>query len=303
MQQQEHTWLYYKLYVGKYYKQLDYLAMQATTDITKHEGVLNWFYIRYIDDGGIHLRFRIKVQAELEKTLDVSFYKILHDFCSSLLEQPEPDYTPLVSLPESDNWDDSFHALVVVKREQYEPEYDIYGKNIEVAEELFGHSSEIAREVLLLEQENPELSRKDIAPRLMFDAMQIFRPSDGDNAFLESFSNYWLAGSTELGNYKSTFEDKAFDLIDAGIAIVKPLDAYASPFQPLLTRWQQALKTCNDKYNKDKNFNAALNDRVLFYFVHLMNNRLGFTPLDEAYIAVILKEALFREKELDHEIA
>ena len=137
----------------------------------------------------------------------------------------------------------------------------------------------------------------------MFEALRIFKPTDGNISFLESFSNYWLAGSTELGNYKSTFEDKAFDLIDAGIAIAQPIYTYAQPLAEIIERWQTALKSCYEKYSKDKSFNPALNDRVLFYFIHLMNNRTGFTPLDEAYIAVLLKEAIVEGIDFDNEIA
>jgi hypothetical protein len=63
----------------------------------------------------------------------------------------------------------------------------------------------------------------------------------------------------------------------------------------LITRWHKAMRNARERYKKEcPLYTPMLADTLAFYFAHLMNNRLGFTTLDESYLAILLAKTYER---------
>ncbi|MCY0656310.1 hypothetical protein, partial [Klebsiella pneumoniae] len=58
-------------------------------------------------------------------------------------------------------------------------------------------------------------------------------------------------------------------------------------------RWQSALDQTRRNYERHcERYSDGLAKNLAFQFMHLMNNRLGLSTLDEAWLAVLLSKSL-----------
>jgi thiopeptide-type bacteriocin biosynthesis protein len=280
------SWNYYKLLLGNYVWAYDQLISDMA-EIVQDPRVKQWFFIRYADEDGFHIRLRLRTPATDGKAFDREIYPKLHDMVMQLSNLPVEKVVKLVKVPGQEfNRATSYG----VKRDQYKPETDIYGgiAGVAIAERLFQISSEIAVD-LIREDRKGSISRKDLAPTLMLATLEEFKISKSLTSFLSYYTDYWIMSVPSGDEYITVFEDKCRDLMNSGIPIVRPDDQYNPMSSAILKKWRKSLSEAQAAYKKIDVYTETLAERLLFYFIHLMNNRLGFNILDEIYLAVLVK--------------
>ncbi|MEG7417483.1 thiopeptide-type bacteriocin biosynthesis protein [Serratia marcescens] len=293
MKNRSASWHFYKLYIGSHHDGMDFLITQGLTQALAYAPDSPWFFLRYIDEKGLHLRVRFLLQEKDSQRLETAIYAALHDALNSLPLRPANLWTPLVSF--RGNTPFPTHELPVhCERAEYEPETDVYGgeTGIGIAEALFHQSSDIARAILLAEA-GGGMTRKEFALPLMLAMLETFIPVARRSAFLESFSTFWLAGSADIGMIKNSFTDRAWELIDENSVLLSPQIRQDSQSAELVDRWQSALDQTRRNYERHcERYSDGLAKNLAFQFMHLMNNRLGLSTLDEAWLAVLLSKSL-----------
>lgn len=286
----ETTWLYYKLCVGARMDGMDFLIRGVVAKTALDPRVLQWFFIRYFDQDGPHLRVRLKVPASVVKPADRDFHARFHDGTTALTTLLPSESRPLITMPDASTAMPRGAFPARARRAIYEPEHDIYGgpAGVVIAESVFHVSSEIAI-TMLGDGTGAGHERKDLAPLLMLAALDEFIAKDAHPAFLETYTNHWLTASPGIGYLKTLFHERALELIDDGERILMVEAELPEGSQRALQKWRSSLADAHARYRKLKHlYTSSLVERVCFYFLHLMNNRLGFTALEEAYLSVLL---------------
>lgn len=283
-------WLYYKLYVGKVVDGLDFLITSTVPGILEGGGFDRWFFLRYIDEGGFHLRLRIRAEAGRKEELAERAQNHCGRGLAQLPSLSPSGYRPMV-IPPGEEDQSAFEKFGIgITDERYEPEYPKFGgeKGIAIAEKVFEVSSNVAVAVLRHEQKGL-CSRKTLAPWMMNIALDTIRPDTNVDGFLEEYTRYWLGGDTPgAADWWERFTEKRQQLHQEGVPILAPLDSFPDSVVEQLKSWQAALGEAVETYERRKLLTKSLRESLLFNFMHLMNNRLGFSPLEEAYLSVLL---------------
>ncbi|NIF20366.1 thiopeptide-type bacteriocin biosynthesis protein [Candidatus Pantoea multigeneris] len=286
-------WVYYKLYVGQRHDVLDYVIVDILNKIDSL--LLNhpWFYLRYIDENGTHLRLRIQLPVG-QKSLDTEIFSLLHDGMTEVDTAPYNTYEPLISITghsEPLHTGPQFSAFCI--KDDYVPEYDKYGgeEGIAIAERVFSQSSILARKIIKHERQG-DLNRKDLVLPLFLTGLQVFIKPENRQVFLTRYATFWLSGNPAIGSLKMAFAEQAYNLLDAGEELVPGLSSLSVTEQHLIQTWREHLAQGRDDYiKKAGQFPKDILELIAFHFIHLMNNRLGFNTLEEAYIATLLATA------------
>lgn len=286
-------WHYYKLYVGSNYDALDFVITHCLDEAIRKFGEHGWFFLRYIDEGGLHLRVRFRLRKEGDRNIEPHLYATLHDGLSLLSQRLQSVHSPLVT----------FGGLAVrtpvetfgvhCQRSLYEPEVDTFGgeAGVAIAEDVFCTSSALAR-AILLNEEAAKISRKDCVLPLYIEAVNTYIPEKETCDFLERYATFWLSGDPEIGAHKSAFAEKAYSMIDEGITILPPTSEYSDEVSGFAKQWRNALIHSRERYKRlCPAYSKALADTLGFHFAHLMNNRLGFNTLEESYLAILLSKS------------
>ena len=250
-------WLYLKIYTGV--RSADLLLTTSIYDIISEERrksrIEKWFFIRYIDEEGFHLRLRFKGKD--------SFYQYL-------IERINHCLNPLVDngLISSLKYDKYYREL-----ERY------YPKNIENSESLFYIDSECILDVLqvLDPGEEGEQIKWRIAARLIDEMLSCFNLTVNDKRELlknmsDSFRNEFNIESNKL--FKKQLSHR-FRMDQR--ELLNDLEAsFPTSFK--------VLKNTFEKRNKSlrliaTNITTVINSpqaikKVLFSYVHMTMNRL-----------------------------
>lgn len=284
------AWVYFKLATGAFEDILDHFVANVLASAAESVNAGKWHFIRYYDEtDGLHIRFRVLVdsaaRAGTVNTLSALFkkeYLKLHTL-------PSSNYQRMVSLG-----DFTYEVKVLRAREAtYERELDKFGgpDGIDAAEDWFDASSRIAVEVVRLEHKGL-ISRKTIAPLLMSAVIDALVASPQE--FLENYSLGWLPGDPSVARgMREEFFSKAGELADHGIAIVTGSAGWDADTRCLMERWQHAIAAARASFARQKNPDVYYPVHQAWQMIHLMNNRLGFSPLEEAYLATLV-EAHYR---------
>lgn len=284
-------WHYFKLYVGSRHDALDRLITDGLEETLAAVREYPWFYLRYIDEKGVHLRFRVSLPAKA-KLSPTALFSLLHDGLAAIASAPYGSYQPLVSVVGQQPFVDNEERPAFCETATYEPENDKFGgeAGIAIAEPLFCRSSVLARRILLLEQAG-KLNRKDLVLPFFMTALQTFVKPGERQAFLERYANFWLSGNPAIGAYKIAFAEQAYTLLESERPL---LPDTTPPLQSELTaEWQAMLTAAYNDYKKlTQRFTRELIDRLAFNFIHLMNNRLGLNALDESWLATLLAKSM-----------
>lgn len=281
-------WLYYQIYPG-HFERLDRvirdIVAPAVEAARQAEGLQRWFFLRYIDHArGVHIRLRFQGQPHVLDALEPRISALIAEKLADIREaEPEPTRR-LVPLPAPP----PLSGYVGYELGIYEPEYEKYGgeDGVRFAEQVFQTSSEIALEVLRGE-DAPMGQRAVTALLLMQAAAEVAVEAERRDAFWEEYTAYWC-GEGQLA---------AAGQIQAHLrsAAARRRDVAAS---------QRAHHLGKDHVRRQvEAFRAAIRDNLAaardqglpvtaehlgFHHIHLMNNRLGITPLEEAYLAQLL---------------
>ena len=109
------------------------------------------------------------------------------------------------------------------------------------------------------------------------------------------YAGSWLPHNLVQSNsFRNKFFAQAIDMLDSGQPLLTPEYQLDEIQLAQIQRWQKVAEQAAAQLRR-AGFNQVFLDSQAWQLIHLMNNRLGFSPLDEAYLATIL-EAWYREE-------
>lgn len=289
-------WIYFKLYLGQAIDRMDQLIVKLGQSVPNVEGVNNWFYIRYFDDMGVHIRLRALSRSRDSEELKGELHNLCANFLNAVHELLPSSYYPMV-VPVG--YEEAVeqgvaggHNDVRIVLDDYEPEADKFGGEIgvKIAEEVFRESSEMACGILSDEVQG-FYSRKDMIPVFMNECFKTFLPEGDEVAFWREYSFYWLGGnSPAAGDWREKFFRKGEELQEKQVSVVPDYSALSERQQGYLDRWKDTLASAAARY-REMGASVNVSSEVLgFNFTHLMNNRLGIASLEEAYMSALLEQ-------------
>jgi thiopeptide-type bacteriocin biosynthesis protein len=175
----------------------------------------------------------------------------------------------------------------IVVRDIYEPEISAFGvEGIKIAEELFQASSEVALAVLDLEERGVS-SRLDIAPLLMESVAEAFVPETDPCLLWNAYAKYWTYIVTGEVRKRELSSRLAHLAIRSPVVRRKQLKTLEN--DQLLDGWAKALSFAAKRFTAAGDVAPRRRSDLSFHFMHLMNNRLGVLPIQEALLANALK--------------
>jgi thiopeptide-type bacteriocin biosynthesis protein len=288
------TWLYYKIFLGANLGKTDHVITGALREVARLEQVTRWFYLRYTDEGGPHIRLRLQSDGDVT-ALRGAVEPILARALIELPTVPPGPYRPTIMPPLSPEAarpanSDGSHSLRLELNE-YERDIESFGEQgITIAEELFFNSSEVSLRVLTDERDQC-YSRKTLAPLLMKAIGDHFLPGSGPS-FWNSYTAYWLGSPVPGGDdWRLRFHTKAEELRAQGVSVLPPHDQLPGEAIPPLSEWRRATEAAASAFRTVGDQPARLPSDLAFHFLHSMNNRLGLMPIEEAYFAALIAES------------
>ncbi|MFF5211321.1 thiopeptide-type bacteriocin biosynthesis protein [Streptosporangium sp. NPDC000396] len=273
------SWLYCAIYPGAF-DRLDSVIQElvaGTRGLIETGPERNrWFFLRFFDVGGPHVRLRVQGPARL---LDDVYTDLVNRFPGFLRDVQADPGAPVVSVPGTplmDYWE-------AVDVRLYEPELRRYGgvEGVRAAEGNFTISSEIALRAVSANLDY--LQRQALAALTMESAVRHCLPGAGEQFWAKYFW-YWT-GRDE------PFAPEARAAAASSTARLEPvLGAARSTLPPHLVQ---------DAEEYGRAIRATASDAIaggipltawqwVFHLLHLHNNRLGIVPGDEAVLAALL---------------
>ncbi|MCG5220181.1 thiopeptide-type bacteriocin biosynthesis protein [Streptosporangium sp. KLBMP 9127] len=273
------SWLYCAIYPGAF-DRLDSVVQEI---VAGARGLIEteterdrWFFLRYFDVGGPHVRLRVQGPAGLLDEVYTDLVSRFPDFLRKV--QTEPG-TPVVSVPGAPPMD--YWEAVDVRL--YEPELRRYGgvEGVRVAEGNFMLSSEIT--LRAVGEGLDYLQRQALAALTMKNALRHCLPG-ADELFWSKYLWYWTGGDEPFAPAGRTAAASSAARLEPAVA------AAGDTLPPHLIqdaeRYGGAIRTTASE---------AIAGGVpltiwqwVFHLLHLHNNRLGITPGDEAVLAALL---------------
>jgi thiopeptide-type bacteriocin biosynthesis protein len=277
------VWVYFKAYAGGTIGGVEQLVADTIPAVLSESlEVDRWFFLRYTDDGGGHLRLRMRVAPEARETIE----RILRSDVSRLSATAFPLYRPTIDAS-------AFGPAPVetrparVESATYQPEFESFGVDgMEIAEALFQRSSDVAVKIVNSERAGRS-SRKTLAPIFMRDTLQSFA-GEGTSAFWRKYAHHWLLYRNDwIEQWLPRFEAKHAQLAAASVPVIAPDEVLSEDERAAVNAWRAALADASLAY-------ATVASRppggeLAFRFMHLMNNRLGLYPAEEAYFATLIR--------------
>ncbi|MFY7863399.1 thiopeptide-type bacteriocin biosynthesis protein [Roseateles sp.] len=261
-------WVYVKLYGDRAVEHMDSLLVAWADDPVLTERAESWFFLRYVDERGVHVRLRALTREGDDRD---GLMRALVEACTARATAACID----------------IHAV----EDRYAPETGTYGARpgMDAAERLFHRSSRLAAQVLALE-ERGLLSRKDLLPVLMQDAADAFVPRAEHAGFWAGFGDCCLHGrSPAAADWRRSRAAAGREPAAGGIRIVAAHSRLGEEARAIVAAWRAALGQAAVDY-------AALGrpfrirpEMLAFKTAHLMNNRLGLAAVEEAYVAALLE--------------
>ena len=171
-----------------------------------------------------------------------------------------------------------------------------------LVEQHFTESSEIA---LTLLQEKP--SRNQLSGQALAMLFLGFWLCEDDfkvmPGIFEDYYDWWSSGyklNSHFGRLYQRQHENVQGLIHRLRSLKQDIGAipdpqkYPSAYATVIPRWISSICTLKAQLQRlaqDQNVEIELR-RVLFSCLHMHNNRLGISPVEEAYLAFLLKESL-----------
>lgn len=203
-------------------------------------------------------------------------------------------------------------------REAYEPEYGKYGgvAGVALAEWHFEHSSDLVGDIVRTMNVHRRTSLLGIAAQLMMVLCAEFLPDRaGAIEYLGSYHEFWRGSfdSAELltsGRLEDGYAKAGPGMRERFAAVRRAQESGATDLLPEFLRvWAEhcaqlrvrvialaesgdlAFQTWDGPGEERVADPSAALQRLLLPYLHMTNNRLGMTLLDEAYLAWMLAEA------------
>lgn len=244
-----------------------------------------WFFVRYIDQRGPHIRLRLQGSARMRHELATAVGALIE----SRLPQLPPGHTrrQILTNPHQPPLPVSAHGYTL---ETYQPEYVKYGGHagVEIAERLFEASSEITLRALALEQP-ASLDPLLLAAAFAESGLSKTHPeASARERFLRRYLWYWSGQNRPGANdirlslereVERRLAETSQDLaaLTANAMLRGLVDEYGRAFDDTLSSLAQAAGHV-----------LAQPGHLCFDYIHMNNNRLGILPVEEAYLAALL---------------
>lgn len=286
------AWEYFKLYFGAQGERADAFVIELHRRMTAVPMMQKWFYMRYIDEAGFHIRLRFLPDPGAQQVVSQTVRRECGEMLNRMYEFLPSAYLPMVTLP--DYIVDSMPAPKTnthlrIEVDTYVPESEKYGSHaaIPISEDVFHLSSDLAGQILA--DEAAELySRKTLAPWLMHESAIAF-PVHRRNDFWLQYSLYWLGGDSPAAqDWRTRFNNKAQELRDGGYPVLAPEHELPVQAAEILRRWRAGLTDAARAYKAMGESSNTRPDVLSLNFAHLMMNRLGIGTLEESYLATLL---------------
>lgn len=276
-------WLYYKLYPGGFGRLDEALAALATLVERHTPSIRRWFFIRYVDEVGPHLRFRVLPEPDRVAHL----HQALWAATAGWLAERAPPAQPRTWLTVEDKPRHPYSSTTkALELAVYEPECKKYGgvRGVELAEQIFQVSSTFVLRATG-RGSSDGLTRAAIARAVMVPLVDGCMGSAAGE-FWSQYAGYWLRGvradhlSMEVSEARRDVKAVA-DLLQAawsegptGADLDRERDAYVAAVHQYL---EQATADTGRPLHA-----------LLFHQVHMTNNRLGLSPVEESIVALPL---------------
>lgn len=277
-------WLFYLIYPGRF-EALDLILREIvapSVDCARAMiGIEQWFYLRYFDERGPHLRLRFKGDAESISALQQAVDDLLSRELPRITRTSPQPMRGLLPLPYPvDTFDH-----VGYEYGMYEPEYEKYGGHtgVAIAEGFFHISSEIVLKMMLKQENLNMLSRALIALLLMHGAAKEALPEQQRDAYWERYSQYWLGGEGSAASRRMDTVIAAAQRRGDGVSRACTQLLLEEGIPDLVATYQAGVR---DALSKAQQAGITVPSAGLcFHYMHLTNNRLGISPWDEGYLA------------------
>jgi hypothetical protein len=276
-------WLYLRIYPGGLHKMAPLVRLVVAPAVKLARGfpgVDRWFFLRYVDERGHHLRLRFRgptgsinrLQRELEHAISGALAQIA-------ATEPLPERRlvplPIPRLPSDEiGWETDL----------YEPEVDAYGgaTGVEMAETVFERSSDLALR-LLTDERWCDGSRVGYALVLMAATADAGHILTERKSLWERYAAFWSGGDDAAPRaLRDSFASAA-----AARTIAVRRECSSVMQQP---DWRALVSEYAGTLEKlFANDQLSPAEQRCGQFIHLMNNRLGFVPIEEAYLAFLVR--------------
>lgn len=272
------NWLSYRVYVGSLSEVRDVVERVLRPYLVEHPVPprCRWMYLQYVDSIGLQTRFRVRGAQAVLAEIDHELRPRLR----AAIDDPE-----VVGGRDRDRAAPRF-----VTSRVYEPEYAKYGGRaaVDVAERLMQRGSEAALQLAGPHHRERVLAYGTAHVRLVTHGL----PAPVRTTFLHHYAWYWSGRGprdtpwsqrlTALTPESPSAVSTARRLVsDADTVLAEPtvgrvLPAYARDFWRVVDQAQRARVLGISPW------------LACFHHLHLMNNRLGVTPTQEAFMARLL---------------
>jgi thiopeptide-type bacteriocin biosynthesis protein len=290
----ENEWLFYKIYVpseahGDIF--LEKILKPATEELWKNEKYIKWFFIRYLDDSGYHFRLRYLVRSnDIDSVCDFLENRFDEEL-SSLLDFEINRRKRILPIPSFDKGhveQKSYYELSI-----YEQEIEKYGgeNGLSLAEDIFMASSNLTVKAIS-GINSGEIDRYKLGLLTMNILMDECLEPKEFSSFLENYINYWTGS-----NYSSERKPYRDSLIEAGDkrkeSTKRVLENHKmnQEVQNEINEFRNIVKLTIDFLQKNEKISQSL-AHLCFHYIHMMNNRLGIWPGEEAYLAALLQPVM-----------
>lgn len=273
------TWLYYQLFSGSSGRE-DWLLTEAVAPAVDwcRPGARRWFFLRYFDERGPHVRFR--VLAPLADTIAVQrrFEPHIRDVLTRATLLPSDPLARLVKVPPylapTGRHIGFNHAV-------YEPEVHKYGGLVGVAkaEAGFQASSEAVLALLGAGVGSPA-ERAGLCVHLMHKTVEASLPGHAAAGFWSAYVDHWSGGATTRG---AQVRARLHRALGSHVELLAD-QAAASADRPEVAA---AADVLTDGVSRSLQGGPVPPEVQLMHHVHLTNNRLGVLPVEEALFAAV----------------
>lgn len=244
-------WVQYNIYT-MHNEDLDLVLTDFVIPFLKENEVIDFFFIRYIDYFGPHIRLRFFINTsqidQLHQTINIFYRKEKQKFDISLFLRS--------SLYSKENW-------------KYNNCSDIV-----LVEKYFVTNSKNA---ISLITSKPTMNEKKIFSLFysIFLLNEFLNPEEVLDFLKKSFS-YWIP---DLNTQKNLFVKSE----KSKMHIVKQIESVSkiNNYKYYVTEDVKLLKEAIGSNKKDTT-------DFLFHIIHMFNNRLGISPIEEAYLSIII---------------
>ncbi|MFH8582648.1 MULTISPECIES: thiopeptide-type bacteriocin biosynthesis protein [Streptomyces] len=279
----EPDWWYVRLYPGGLDRMDPTVShlLPPIVDLALEYDTNRWFFIQYTDWKGPHLRLRVHAPRATVDRLHRRLPRIRDDL-AALAHEPAPRRESLVPLELRPFSGRHFGAEVAV----YEPEENKYGGpvGIELAEDVFQHSSDLALWAGRLPRHPDRAALGILLLHASAAALRVHDRAIDTARFWERHLAWWTHDAGRQSEMLRARLRQSADVDDwrigrraAEMALDPTVRARTQGWTEVLAAYLERAATSQVPYSAG---------HLIFHQVHMMCNRLGILPREEALLGI-----------------